>query len=57
MIRLRVTRPSPTTPHRDVSPHESDFDKLFCEGKTSLENISVWEYVKLDDKKASGGIF
>ena len=30
------------------------FDKLFCVGKTSLEDISVEEYAELDDKKASG---
>ena len=35
--------------------HIHFFDRLFCAGKTSLEDIFVAEYAKLDEKKGSGG--
>ena len=39
------------------SPHPLLFHTLFCAGKTSLEDFSVGEYAKLNDKKASWWFF
>ena len=45
----------PHNPHRRLSSNQTFttyilFNTLFCAGIKSLDDISVWEYAKLDEK-------